>query len=60
MNWIVTEFEKLKARLEAHIPATNSALNTLNDRVSGVETYTQKSVESLEARIEALEKAATP
>jgi hypothetical protein len=50
MNWIATAFEALKARVEAHIPTTNKALNDLNSRLSGVQTYTQKSVESLEAR----------
>jgi hypothetical protein len=55
MNWIATAFEQLKARVEAHIPATNKALNDLDQRVTGAETYTQKSVESLEARIAALE-----
>jgi hypothetical protein len=55
MNWIAQQFEELKARIEAHIPATHKALNDLDTRVSGAETYTQKSVESLEARVAALE-----
>lgn len=55
MNWIASAFVALKERVEAHIPATNQALNDLNGRVTGVETYTQKSVESLEARIAHLE-----
>jgi hypothetical protein len=60
MNWIAQQFEALKERIEAHIPATNKALNDLNDRVSGAETYTQKSVESLGARLAALEAQARP
>lgn len=55
MNWIAEQFEKLKARVEAHIPATNKALNDLNARVSGAETYTQKAVQSVEARVSELE-----
>jgi len=62
MNYIAQAFEQLKERIEAHIPATNKALNDLDARVTGTETYTQKSVESLESRIAALEalKAAQP
>lgn len=61
MNWIASAFVALKERVEAHIPATNQALNDLNARVSGAETYTQTAVESLESRVKALEaKAATP
>lgn len=55
MNWIAQQFEALKERVEAHIPATHQALNELDTRVTGAETYTQKSVESLEARVAALE-----
>ena len=55
MNWIVEAFIALKERVEAHIPATNKALNELDTRLSGAETYTQKSVESLEARVAKLE-----
>jgi predicted nucleic acid-binding Zn-ribbon protein len=56
MNWIAEQFEKLKARVEAHIPATNKALNDLDRRISGTETYTQKAVENLESRLNALEQ----
>jgi len=55
MNWIATAFQELKARVEAHIPATNKALNDLDQRVSGVETYTQQSVQHLTERLAALE-----
>ncbi len=55
MNWIAQKFEELKARVEAHIPAVHSELNSLASRVSGVETYTQHAVASLEERIKALE-----
>jgi hypothetical protein len=58
MNWIAEQFEKLKARVEAHIPATNKALNDLDSRVSGAETFTQKAVTSVEGRVAALEKLA--
>jgi len=58
MNWIAQQFEQLKERVEAHIPATHKALNDLDTRVSGAETYTQQSVESLTARIAALEARA--
>jgi hypothetical protein len=57
-NWIVEQFDALKARIEAHIPATNKALNDLDARVSGAETYTQQSVESLGSRVAALEALA--
>jgi hypothetical protein len=60
MNWIAEQFEKLKARVEAHIPATNKALNDLNERVTGAETYTDKAVASLEARVQALEQHKAP
>jgi hypothetical protein len=55
MNWIAQKFEELKARVEAHIPATHQALNELNSRVTGVENYTQAAVASLEERLKALE-----
>ncbi len=58
MNWIAQQFEQLKARVEAHIPATHKALNDLDTRVSGAETYTQKAVESVEARVQKLEELA--
>ena len=58
MNWIAEQFEKLKARVEAHIPATNNALNDLDSRIWGAETYTQKAVESVEGRVKALEQLA--
>ena len=58
MNWIAEQFEKLKARVEEHIPATHAALNTLNTRMEGVEIYTQKAVASLEERLKALEQKA--
>lgn len=60
MNWIATAFEALKERVEAHIPATNSALNDLDRRITGAETYTQKSVEDLQARVAALEAERRP
>jgi len=67
MNWIAQQFESLKARVEAHIPATHKALNDLDTRISGAETFTQQAVASVEARVKALEelaqqlhKAATP
>jgi hypothetical protein len=64
MNWIAQKFEELKVRVEAHIPATHQALNDLNSRVSGVESFTEKAVASVEDRVKALEaqlaaKAAT-
>lgn len=58
MNWIAQQFEQLKERIEKHIPATNQALNDLNARVTGAETYTQQSVESLDSRVKALESLA--
>jgi len=58
MNWIAQQFDALKARVEAHIPATNKALNDLDSRVSGAELFTQKAVESVEARVKALEDLA--
>ncbi|MGH8210657.1 MAG: hypothetical protein ACRETD_06680 [Steroidobacteraceae bacterium] len=58
MNWIAQKFEELKARVEAHIPATNKALSDLDTRISGAETYTQQAVVSLKARMTALEQKA--
>jgi len=55
MNWIAEKFEELKARVEAHIPATHKALNELDARISGAERYTLSAVEALEARVKALE-----
>lgn len=55
MNWIAEQFEKLKERVEAHIPAVNSELNSLGSRVSGVETFTQQAVTSVENSVKALE-----
>ena len=37
MNWIAEQFEKLKARLEAHIPVTNQRLEGLERRVADLE-----------------------
>lgn len=50
MNWIAEQFEKLKARVEAHIPATNKALNDLDSRLSGVEHFTSSAVADIESR----------
>ena len=58
MNWIAQQFEALKERVETHIPATHKALNDLDTRISGAETYTQQAVVSLEARVKALEDLA--
>jgi len=58
-NWIAPEFEQLKARVEAHIPATHKAFNQLREEVEGAKTYTQRAVESLEARVAALEAKAS-
>jgi len=58
MNWIAQQFEALKERVEAHIPATHKALNDLDTRVTGAETYTQQAVVSLEERVKALEALA--
>jgi hypothetical protein len=55
MNWIAEQFEKLKARVEAHIPVVNNELNSLNSRVAGVETFTQQAVASVENRVKAME-----
>jgi hypothetical protein len=57
-NWIVEQFEALKTRIEAHIPATNKALNDLDARVTGAESYTQQSAASLDSRLKVLESAA--
>ncbi len=55
MNWIAEQFEKLKTRVEAHIPAVNGELNSLGSRVEGVESFTQQAVVSVENRVKALE-----
>jgi hypothetical protein len=58
MNWIATAFEALKAKVESHIPHVDQSLTELASRVSGVETYTQSAVDSLDSRIKALEQLA--
>jgi hypothetical protein len=55
MNWIAEQFEKLKARVEAHIPAVHGELTSLGARVSGVEIFTGQAVTSIENRCKALE-----
>jgi len=58
MNWIAQQFEALKERVEKHIPATHKALNDLDTRITGAETFTQQAVASLEERVKALEDKA--
>lgn len=44
MNWIAEQFEKLQARVEAHIPAAHKALNDVSARMDQVESNTQSGV----------------
>lgn len=37
MNWMIQTFDELKARFEAHIPATNQRLENLERRVAELE-----------------------
>jgi hypothetical protein len=55
MNWIAEQFEKLKARVEEHIPAAHKALNDLGSKVDGTAAFVSSAVSSVESKVSSVE-----